>query len=174
MRNIRTQPNISKRATATLIDFVIYLPICFAYMFYFGEPNDERGYSVSGIKGLPVIISWFLYFPVMETLRGQTFGHIITGLKVATVTGNSISFGQALKRRLLDCVDILAFFGLVAYITVKNTERNQRVGDIWANTIVVGGESANCQNCGERLTLSPEDTLRGTFECPECGTKNEN
>ena len=29
------------------------------------------------------------------------------------------------------------FFGLVGIITIKNTDKNQRVGDLWAKTIVV-------------------------------------
>lgn len=144
------------------------------YVMYFGEPNDEGGYSVSGIKGLPLLAFWFLYFPGMEATRGQTIGHMITGLKVVTLSGNSVSFGQAFKRRLLDAIDIFATFGLVAFITVKNSERNQRVGDIWAKTIVVGGETVYCNNCNQQLTLTAEDTIKGTFECPECGTKNEN
>jgi len=157
MSKIQTQPNISKRATATLVDFFIYLPIWIAYVVYFGEANEDGGYSVSGIKGLPLLAFWFLYFPGMEFFKGQTFGHMIAGLEVVTITGNSISFGQAFKRRLLDIIDLFPFFGLVAYITVKNTDRNQRVGDIWAKTIVVGRETKNCNNCLEVLTLTPEE-----------------
>jgi uncharacterized RDD family membrane protein YckC len=146
---IRTQPNISKRTTATIIDFIIYLPIWIGYVYYFGEANDEGGYSVSGIKGLPLLAFWAFYFPGMEAIRGQTIGHIITDLKVVSLTGKRNSFLQAFKKRLLDAIDIFATFGLVAYITVKNSDRNQRVGDIWAKTIVVGGESVNCKHCGE-------------------------
>lgn len=171
MRKIKTQPNISRRVIATLIDFIIYLPIWFAYVMYFGEPGNEGGYSVTGFKALPLLAFWFFYFPAMETLKGQTIGHMVTGLKVVTLSGNPISLGQAIKRRLLDAIDIFATFGLVAFITVKNSERHQRVGDQLAKTIVVGGETVNCNNCNQQLTLSAEDTINATFECPECGTK---
>ncbi len=172
MSKIITQPNISKRAAATLVDLIIYLPIWFGYVFYFGEPNGEGEYQVSGIKSLPLLVLWLLYFPGMEAFRGQTVGHMISGLKVVTISGDPVSFIQAFKRRLLDMIDIFMTFGLVAYITVKNTERNQRVGDIWAKTIVVGGEAVHCSNCNQELTLTAEDTIRGTFKCPECGAEN--
>jgi uncharacterized RDD family membrane protein YckC len=29
------------------------------------------------------------------------------------------------------------FFGLIAILTIKNTEKNQRLGDLWAKTVVV-------------------------------------
>lgn len=36
----------------------------------------------------------------------------------------------------MDPVDMFAF-GLVAIVTISNTERKQRVGDIWARTVIV-------------------------------------
>ena len=32
------------------------------------------------------------------------------------------------------------FFGIVAFITIKNTPDHQRLGDLLAKTIVIGGE----------------------------------
>ena len=174
MRMIKTQPNLSRRALATFIDFIIYFSIWIAYITYFGEPNGSGGQKVSGLKALPPMVFWFLYFPGMETIKGQTIGHMIMGLKVVTPLGYSISFGQAFKRRLMDLIDLFSFFGLVAIITIKNTDSNQRVGDIWAKTIVVGGESVRCQHCFESLTLSPDESISGSFECPICKTTNEN
>jgi len=37
---------------------------------------------------------------------------------------------------LLDPIDMF-FFGLIGIVTIKNTDKNQRLGDIWGNTIVV-------------------------------------
>jgi len=88
------------------------------------------------------------------------------------MSGVPISFLQSLKRRVFDPIDLFVFFGLVGYLTVKNSDRHQRVGDIVAGTIVVGGESMICQHCGELLTLAANDTIRGVFDCPECGKLN--
>ncbi|WP_296618740.1 RDD family protein [Marivirga sp.] len=174
MRNIRTQPNIARRALATIIDYGIYLAFWFWYIFQFGSPKDEGGYSVSGWSGFILFLTWFIYFPLVESFKGQTIGHMIVQLKVVTVNGNPISFGRSLKRRILDGLELFITFGIVAFITVKNSERNQRVGDIWAKTIVVGGESVICKHCHAKLTLSAKETIIGSFDCPECGNKNEN
>ena len=171
MRKISTQPNIARRVTATVVDYGIYLTFWFWYVYQFGTPNDEGGYSVNGWPGFLLFLTWFIYFPLIESFKGQTIGHMIVQLRVVTLNGNSITFGQSLKRRLVDCLELFATFGLVAFLTVKNSERHQRVGDLWAKTLVVGGESVNCN---QQLTLTAEDTIKGTFECPECGTKNEN
>jgi uncharacterized RDD family membrane protein YckC len=174
MRKIRTQPNIARRVTATIVDYGIYMTFWVWWLYQFGTPDAEGGYSVNGWPGFILFLSWFIYFPLIESLKGQTIGHMITQLRVVTLNGNPISFGQSLKRRIVDCLELFGTFGLVAFITVKNSEQNQRVGDIWAKTIVVGGENTTCINCNEKLTLTEEDTIKGTFECPECGTKNEN
>ncbi len=173
MRNIRTEPNIKNRIVATIIDYGIYLTFWIIYVYSFGLPNEEGGYTVSGMKTLPLFASWFLYFPVVESIGGQTLGHRMAGIKVIDKTGNSVGFFQSLKRRAFDPIDLFVFFGLVGYLTVKNSEMHQRVGDIVAGTIVVGGELVTCQHCGERLTLSPEDKIRGRFNCPSCNDENQ-
>jgi len=174
MNQIRTQPNIAKRMTATIVDYGIYMTFWISYVYQFGTPNDDGGYSVNGWPGFVLFLTWFVYFPLVESYKGQTIGHMITQLRVVTLNGNSITFGQSLKRRVLDAFELLGTFGFIAFIAVKNSERNQRVGDIWAKTIVVEDIHVSCQHCGEQLALTAEETIRRTFDCPECGKKNEN
>ena len=134
----------------------------------------------AGLKGLkqvwekvhPTPEDTFI-FPIIESLNGRTLGHTLVQLRVTTLSGNNISFVQSFKRRLLDPVDIFSFWGVVAVIAIRNSDRNQRIGDMWAKTLVVGAETQYCQYCHEQLTLSTKDTIAGEFECPECGKHNE-
>ena len=142
MRNILPEPNIRNRVIATLIDYGIYLTFFMVYVYTYGTPNNEGGYTVSGMMALPVFISWFVYFPVVESIAGQTLGHLLTGIRVVAKSGEPVTFLQTLKRRIFDPIDILFFFGLIGFITVKNPEKHQRVGDLAAGTIVIGGEDA--------------------------------
>lgn len=174
MINIQPEPNIKNRVIATLIDYGIYLAFFIVYVYSVGTPNDEGGYTVSGMKGLPVFVVWFVYFPFVESIRGQTLGHLITGTQVIDKSGGPVSFWQSLKRRIFDPIDILMLFGLIGFITVKNSEKHQRVGDLAAGTIVIGGEDANCNYCLETLTLSPEEKIKGSFICPNCSKENKN
>ena len=43
---------------------------------------------------------------------------------------------QAFKRHLVDPIDFL-IWGLSAAIAIKNSDKHQRLGDMWAKTIVV-------------------------------------
>ena len=166
----KTEPKLLKRSVATIIDYGLYL-IFFSWLVVtYGAPNDEGGYTLSNDpKGSWIFVVWIIYFPIIESIRGQTLGKLILGLRVVTKNGNPISFGQACKRHLLDMIDFF-FFGIVAIITIKNTPDHQRVGDLWAKTIVIGGESITCTNCREPLTLTPTEIMNKEFVCPACKT----
>lgn len=132
-----TKPNLLKRFIAGLIDYLFVYGFFFAFVYSFGKPNDEGGYSVTGILGLVPIIFWFAIVVLTEVFFGATLGNSIVGLKPKSLTKNNgeLSFSQSIKRHLLDPIDMF-LFGLIAIITIKNTDRNQRLGDIWAKTIV--------------------------------------
>ena len=168
---IKTRPKILRRAVAAIIDYGLFF-IFFAWVVYtFGMPNDEGGYTANGIETLVIPLVRLFYFPVVESINGQTLGKRIIGLKVVTKTGQEISFIESIKRRLLDFIDLL-LYGIVAMIAVSNTPDHQRIGDLWAKTIVVGGEELDCQKCGETLHLSPDEVVKGTFICPKCNSTN--
>ena len=73
--------------------------------------------------------------PVVEAWYGATLAHQGMNLKVLTVDRRRIDFSQALKRHLLDPIDIL-MYGLPAIIAIKNSERHQRLGDMWARQLL--------------------------------------
>ena len=165
---IKTEAKLLRRTLATVIDYGLYFAFYIWLIVTYGVPNDEGGYSLrNDTKGLWVIVFWFIYFPIIESFRGQTFGKVILGLRVVTKTGNPISFGQAFQGHVVDMIDFF-FFGIVAFITIKNTPDHQRLGDLLAKTIVIGGESISCPNCREQLTLSPDEIIKREFLYPSC------
>jgi uncharacterized RDD family membrane protein YckC len=168
---IKTQPKILRRGLAMIIDYGLYVIFFAWFVMTFGKPNDDDGYTANGIETLIIPLVWLLYFPIVESINGQTLGKRIIGLKVVTKTGSEISLVESIKRRLLDVIDLF-FYGIVAAIVVKNTPDHQRIGDLWAKTIVVGGEESNCQKCGEVLHLSAAEVIKGTFVCPNCTSTN--
>lgn len=172
---IKSQPKISKRFFATVIDYIPQLIFFFWYIYNFGEPNDAGGYSVEGLKATAPIIFWFILLVIPEAISGKSLGKLVVGLKVVNAkNGKPISIIQGIKRRLLDPIDLLGTLGVVAYLNVKNTPQNQRLGDLWSKTIVVGGEETLCTNCGCKVNLNPLEVVTGKFTCPECGEEIEN
>jgi len=137
MKVITTQPNIGKRIGATIIDYGIIITFFTVYVYSVGEPNDKGGYTVTGLPALVPVGFWFVYLIVLEYNWGSTLGHLIFRLSVTDLLHGKPSFSQILKRRICDIFDITMSFGIVAIILVKNTKYNQRLGDIWAKTLVI-------------------------------------
>ena len=142
-----TKPNIGNRILAGTIDYAIIFAFFYLYLFAFGKPNNEGEYSVEGPLGLVPIVFWGIMTIGLEQWLGATLGNSLVGLKpvsIHTATDNTTfnephakpSFTQFLKRHLLDPIDMCCF-GLVGIISLKNTSKNQSLGDLWGNTVVV-------------------------------------
>ncbi len=166
--NFKTKPNLLKRILSTIIDYSVYYAFFAWLVTTYGVPNNEGGYTLSNDpKSIWIIIVWCVYFPVIESIQGQTLGKLLLGLRVVTKNGRRISLGQAFLRHLVDIPEFF-FFGLVAIITIKNTPNHQRLGDLWANTIVIDKDDFTCSHCGENLALSAKELDSGEFICPSC------
>ena len=136
IRKVEPKRYLGLRIAATLIDYGIYITVIAIYITMFGNSNDEGGYTVTGLPALFTVVFWFLYFVVLESINQATPGHDVLKLVVVKIKGDKIDFTDALKRRLLDMVDI-AFYGIPAMICICNTPKFQRLGDLWADTVVV-------------------------------------
>ena len=113
--------SVGKRFLAGLIDYSIVFTITFVYIFTMGSPNDEGGYTVTGIATLPIHICWLLLIVCTEYFFGSTIGNGILRLSVESMLdGKKPTFVQSLKRHLLDVIDMF-LFGLIGFITIKNT-----------------------------------------------------
>lgn len=136
--NSHKKNNLGKRCIAGLIDYTIIWTFCYVFIYSFGSPNDEGGYSVTGLLALIPVGFWFSFTVLLELFFGATVGNSIIGLEPKSLTRNNgqLTFSQSFKRHLLDPLDMFPF-GLIAVITIKNTEKHQRLGDLWAKTIVV-------------------------------------
>lgn len=128
--------NLRKRIFAFLLDYVIYFTFCLYYLIYFGEKDIEGAFSVSGFRALPIFIFWISYFIVTESILKATLGHYLLNLKTIQIDGREIEIKHSIKRHLIDCIDF-SFFGLPAYINIKNSEKGQRIGDLFAKTIII-------------------------------------
>mgnify|MGYP000338758436 CR=1 FL=1 len=134
------KPNLKKRILATLFDYGIVFLATWSYIFVFGEDDGNGAQVINGFPALAVPLFWLLYFVIIEGTCGATFGHQIFKLSVKSLDGKPLSLKQSLKRRLIDPFEFF-FFGIPAIIVIKNSEKHQRVGDMWAKTVVVENET---------------------------------
>lgn len=92
-------------------------------------------YAVLVVWGFLVI---FGYDTLWETFAsGRTPGKRLAGLRVVKASGAPVTFLSSAVRNLLRIIDFLPWAYLVGIITVLATEKNQRLGDLAAGTIVV-------------------------------------
>jgi uncharacterized RDD family membrane protein YckC len=127
---------VKLRVIATLIDYGIYFLLLIIYIYCLGTKNDDDSMQVNGLLALPIFVFWFLYFVVLETVNQATPGHDICKLVVVRSNGEKITLGVAFKRRIIDMIDVLCY-GIPALICIYNTPKYQRLGDLFADTVVV-------------------------------------
>lgn len=96
------------------------------------------GYGVSLLASMG-------FFMAAESLHGSTPGKMILGLTVRSQDGTACTFAQALKREVGFLLDSL-FFGLPALLSMNRSKRLQRMGDVWASTVVVRNKSIPLPN----------------------------
>jgi len=96
--------------------------------------------QVWGVAFLIIVgfVIYYGYFAAFEALwNGQTPGKRVVGLRVISATGRPIGAFDAILRNLLRIVDQLPGIYAVGVLAVFLTERNQRLGDLAAGTVVV-------------------------------------
>ena len=134
---VRYEPQLARRAFAAMLDYGVYFLVFFAYVKFFGEPNENGQYEAKGIHHvLAVMLLWVLYFPCSEGAFGATPFKYLLDLKVKPERRKDYRFTAALKRHLLDPIDFF-LFGIVAIVLVKTSSEQKRLGDMFAHTNVV-------------------------------------
>lgn len=134
--SVEPKPYLKLKIIATLIDYSIYFIFFIIYTNIFDEDPEPGKATVTGLMMLPIVVVWFIYFVVIEYSSQATPGHYIVKLKVVTDGGTKPSISSIFKRRLLDPIDLF-MYGIPALICVSKTPKHQRLGDLWANTLVV-------------------------------------
>jgi uncharacterized RDD family membrane protein YckC len=93
-----------------------------------------------------------VYWMVCEwILRGQTIGKRLLRLRVLDGQGLRLGFSQVIVRNLLRFVDFLPGLYFVGGLLCVLSKRNQRLGDLAANTVVVREESYGTPNVERAL-----------------------
>jgi len=135
---------VGARIGAAMIDIAILAVVFVVMAIGLGDSSarsDDRGSSFNlQLTGWPFVLYLALllgYYWLLEATRGQTLGKMIVGLRVVRVDGSRIGFGRAAVRTLLRVIDWLPAFYLVGLVTVAVSGRNQRLGDLAADTAVV-------------------------------------
>lgn len=115
-----------ERFGAAFIDGIILIVPNFAITYFLP----------SGLSNVLSLLMYWLYFALQESSAAQaTVGKRAVGLKVTSVDGQRISFGQATGRYFGHIVSSLIL--LIGYFMMLWDERKQTLHDKMAGTLVV-------------------------------------
>ncbi len=129
-----------RRVLATIVDGIIFGIIFWVMAMLFGSTSAQGGHissSLGGVGTLLYLVVILAYYILLEGYLGQTVGKMLLGIKVVREdTGGVPGLGPAALRTVLRIIDGL-FSYLVAFIAVLASQKNQRLGDMVAHTLVV-------------------------------------
>lgn len=132
--------SVGSRVLAQVVDLGARFTIFSVVVGVLGSAVEPFG--VSGAVIVMTIAGFLLLFgypAILETIwNGQTVGKRAIGLRVVTVEGAPVTFRHAAIRSMLGLVDfLLPPVGVAATMSVLLTRRDQRLGDLFAGTIVL-------------------------------------
>lgn len=133
------------RSLAAIIDCTIVFSIWYFIIERWGADASGTGKVVTGLPAGLLMLGTTAYWIVPEWLAGATFGKWSCDLRVVSMNGKKISFSQSVKRNVLRFLDFFPGY-LTGFITAKLTPNRQRLGDLWAKTLVVKHSEATHQS----------------------------
>ncbi len=128
-----TLAGLGSRAIALMLDWLVRLPILFlvAVAFYGSDLGNI-------VFVLAEFAAFYLYDVLFEAFgHGRTPGKRWTSLRVLRVDGRPEGIGAAAVRNVIRLVDGLPLLYVPGVVSIMATKRNQRLGDLAADTIVV-------------------------------------
>ena len=124
---------IAIRFVSLVIDSLIISAIFGALATILGFGMMRHGSWSVGLLSFAFYIAFYTY---LEGTRGQTIGKMVTKIKVVREDGTPIDMEQAFKRNILRVIDGL-FAYLIGAILIWRSDKQQRLGDSVAKTVVV-------------------------------------
>lgn len=137
---------VGSRALALMLDTLLQIAVFIVIGITLAFTVSRLKFDVTSASGIWVgalVIGFGFvllngYFAVFEILwNGQTPGKRWIGLRVVKESGRPLTVAETIGRNLLRIVDQLPGFYGVALITAMLNEKNRRLGDYVAGSIVV-------------------------------------
>lgn len=134
---------LGSRIAAFLLDFLLQV-VFFVVVLIPVQLTLSRGGETSrlvaiGILSLVALLDFIGYFILCEMLwSGRSVGKRAAGTRVVRLSGGPVGFWSSLLRNIARLVDMMpSIFYLVGSVLILATSKNQRLGDLLGNTIVI-------------------------------------
>lgn len=132
---------VASRTIAELLDLGVQFTALFLVFLVVAVMGGAGGLGevVAVVVSLLAVFLVVVGYPaVMETFwNGRTLGKAAMGLRVVTREGAPERFRHAAIRAMLGLIEIYAFLGIPAVVSIVTSGRDQRLGDLVAGTLVL-------------------------------------
>jgi len=136
-----------------LIQGILLLAVTLALSLAGSAVSGDLSVFLLGMGTLVVALIVLGYYIVFEALNGgRTPGKAAFGIQVATADGSALTLGAVVLRTLMRIIDFLPAAYAIGAISIVATSRNQRIGDLVANTVVIRTRTSNVRT--DQLTTS--------------------
>jgi uncharacterized RDD family membrane protein YckC len=126
---------VGLRAAAGIVDTVLLGAVGYLIASVSGGITSD-GFELKGGPFFLWLIMAIAYYIVMEAVIGATIGKLLVGLRVVALeTGEPIDWQASTVRNVLRLIDGLVFY-LVGMIVIWLSDKQQRLGDRLAGTVV--------------------------------------
>jgi uncharacterized RDD family membrane protein YckC len=147
---------LGSRFLARLLDSVIQFGVIFALAIGIGISGDSTPGFMRAIVIVLVFLVIFAYDVAFEVLnQGRTIGKQAAGIRVVGLRGEPIRFLASAIRNIARILDFLPVFYLIGTISIVATERDQRVGDLAAGTLVMRDRFPGMSRVPAPITVAP-------------------
>ena len=149
---------LGSRIAASLVDALILgIVLILAAFGIFGLADRLSSPLLAiGFGWLVVMLITIGYFVAFEAFNeGRTPGKSLVGIRVIGADGQPVRFGPSLVRNLLRLVDLFPVLPVLGPISILVSDRNQRLGDLAAATLVVRRERPSGGSVAPTTELDP-------------------
>jgi uncharacterized RDD family membrane protein YckC len=134
--------SVGRRFGALVVDIVVSLVWSIPLSQSTRIETVSGSYYSFGLRGwhfVAALAIWLVYATAFEAALGATPGKLAVGIRVVDADGKRITARQAIVRNVARIIDAFPWFipYLLGAIFVWNSPTRQRLGDRWANTVVV-------------------------------------
>ncbi|MFP3914586.1 MAG: RDD family protein, partial [Actinomycetota bacterium] len=142
-----TLAGLGSRFGAAALDLaiqgILLLAVTLALSLAGSAVPADLGVFLLGIGTLLVAIVVIGYYLVFEALNGgRTPGKAAFGIRVASTDGMPLSLTAVTLRTIMRLVDFLPALYAAGALSIVVTSRNQRLGDLVADTVVIRDRTA--------------------------------
>jgi uncharacterized RDD family membrane protein YckC len=139
---------LGSRFAAFLLDSVLqgvfFVLVVIVVVVSLRGGGETSALLAAGILSVVALVDFIGYFIICEMLwSGRSVGKRAAGIRVVRVGGAPVGFWSSLLRNIIRLIDFLpGNLYLVGSVLILATPKNQRLGDILGNTVVIRDRQA--------------------------------